>query len=190
MPARSRAERDGLSVVCPDSQKERIRFMEADDDIRYTLLGLELVERHGADFADLPRSGNLASTCFPYQFVCTAETQAYLNFAHVTRHLYLVDKFLQPERRRLRPHARQSLPRMDRRADPLDGFAYAAAGDPLLAARLAWQDATFSHVKNGVYGEMFFAAADCRRLRREGHRPLSGNRPLGHPRTARGSTNI
>lgn len=40
----------------------------------------------------------------------------------------------------------------------IDAYGYACAGDPHKAARLAHTDAFFSHIKNGVYGAMFFAA--------------------------------
>ena len=40
----------------------------------------------------------------------------------------------------------------------VDSYAYAAAGDPELAAEFAWRDARISHTKNGLYGAMFCAA--------------------------------
>jgi ADP-ribosylglycohydrolase len=41
----------------------------------------------------------------------------------------------------------------------VDVYGWAAQGDPVRAARLAWEDARLSHTANGVYAAMFMAAA-------------------------------
>ena len=40
-----------------------------------------------------------------------------------------------------------------------DAFGYVCAGDPHTAAMLAYKDAYLTHRRNGIYGEMLFAAA-------------------------------
>ncbi|WP_127583682.1 ADP-ribosylglycohydrolase family protein [Paenibacillus koleovorans] len=157
-PEVSRAEQEvGISVNQTHSLRERIRSMETDDDIRYTVLGLIMLEKHGLDF-DSWDIGKLWHSLLSYRQVCTAETQAYLNFAQLTPHTSgqrlddwpsrqeWVRTYLNPYREWIGAQIRA------------DGFAYGAAGQPELAADLAWRDASFSHVKNGIYGEMFVAA--------------------------------
>ncbi len=159
VPGRSQAEKTfGLYVINPACQKEQIAFMDTDDDIRYTIVSLLLLEKHGLTF-DPYDVGTMWHEVLPYRFLCTAETQAYLNFAQIRYHLGAkpaggmsaadhdyVRTNVNPYREWIGAQIR------------IDGYGYVAAGDPLTAARLAYQDASFSHVKNGVYGAMFFAA--------------------------------
>ncbi|MCC3372396.1 ADP-ribosylglycohydrolase family protein [Cohnella sp. REN36] len=153
------AEQYGLSLspFCKKSEKEQIRFMESDDDIRYTVLGLIMMEEKGLEW-DSWDIGKMWHGHLTYGQVATAETQAYLNFAHVTSHMtgdrpndwqqkkQWVRTHLNPYREWIGAQIRA------------DGWAYAAAGNPELAAELGWRDASFSHVKNGIYGEMFISA--------------------------------
>ncbi len=159
-PEHSRAEADpGLhigrgSLPCT---REHIRYMQTDDDIRYTVLGLIMLEERGLHF-DTWDVGKLWHSRLNYGQVCTAETQAYLNFAHITSHMHRdrpddVDEGLDWVRTYRNPY-REWIGAQIR----ADGWAYAAAGRPELAAELAWRDAALSHVKNGIYGEMFAAA--------------------------------
>jgi ADP-ribosylglycohydrolase len=158
-PEHSRAESAGIDIArwCLQSTRERIAFMESDDDVRYTVLGLLMLENKGLEW-DSWDIGKMWHSRLTYGQVCTAETQAYLNFSHVTSHmrwekpadwavrLDWVRTYLNPYREWIGAQIRA------------DGFAYGAAGNPELAAEFAWRDASFSHVKNGIYGEMFAAA--------------------------------
>jgi ADP-ribosylglycohydrolase len=157
VPATSKATFMGLYVWYPTCQKGNIQFVETDDDLRYTLLSLELLEQKGTAFTSYD-VGKLWHERLPYQLVCTAETQAYLNFAQVTTHLGAqASDYTEEAAHYVRMHHnpyREWIGAQIR----IDGYGYAAAGNPLLAAKMAYQDAHFSHVKNGVYGAMFFAA--------------------------------
>ena len=136
--------------------------METDDDIRYTVLGQLILARYGTDFtsADVARAW---LDRLPYNWVCTAETQAYRNL--VTHYDAARDQdpaFAKEDpadidwrqvSHTLNPY-REWIGAQIR----IDSYAYAAPGNPRLAAELAYRDARISHAKNGIYGAMFCAA--------------------------------
>ncbi|MCC5829753.1 MAG: ADP-ribosylglycohydrolase family protein [Phycisphaeraceae bacterium] len=150
-PAVERTGRAG----CRASTREHIAFMETDDDIRYTVLGQIILQRDGRDFT----TRHVAAAWIghlPYGYVCTAETQAYRNLAYryglsVRQEGTVMDfdwvaTHQNPYREWIGAQIRA------------DQWGYGAPGDPELAAEFAWRDARLSHVKNGIYGEMFVAA--------------------------------
>jgi ADP-ribosylglycohydrolase len=115
-----------------------------DDDTDYTLLGLHILETYGPDFS----SQDVAQTWLarlPYHCVYTAERVAYRN---------LVLGLQPPACASYRNPYREWIGAQIR----ADGWGYAAPGWPEKAAEMAFRDACISHVKNGIYGEMFVAA--------------------------------
>ena len=160
VPATSPAEGEtGKLLWGPGSVRGNVHFMESDDDIRYTVLGQKILMHHGRNF----RSSDVAGDwlLLGYRHFCTSETQAYRNFVmrgdefrNPANHPDLDDTanwhwfthHLNPYREWIGAYIR------------IDSYAYAAPGDPELAAEFAWRDSRISHVKNGIYGAMFCAA--------------------------------
>lgn len=136
---------------------ENIKCMESDDDIRYTVLGLIMLEEKGLDWETWD-VGKLWHSRLRFYQVATAETKAYLNFAHLSCYMNQEKPQDWPEKkdwvRTFKNPYREWIGAQIR----VDGLAYGAAGNPELAADLAWRDASFSHTKNGIYGAMFVAA--------------------------------
>ena len=116
----------------------------SDDDINYTVLGMEVMRRHGADFTPLDMA-SLWIQQLPILATCTAERAAYRNFI----------KGWLPPRSATRHNPYREWIGAQIRAD---FFGYAAPGNPARAAEWAWRDASISHVRNGIYGEMWVAA--------------------------------
>lgn len=116
----------------------------SDDDINYTVLGMEVMRRHGADFTPLDMA-SLWIQQLPALATCTAERAAYHNF---------IGGVLPPRSATRHNPFREWIGAQIR----ADFFGYAAPGDPARAAEWAWRDASISHVRNGIYGEMWVAA--------------------------------
>jgi hypothetical protein len=145
---------DGETLWCPASQRERIAYMEPDDDIHYTLVALGVLEEHGPGFGwqDVARFwlGHI-----PIFAICTAEAQAIESFqVRSTRPGAFSCSATPAFTRRHRNPYREWIGAQIR----ADGWAWACAGKPELAAELAWRDASWTHERNGIYGEMMFAA--------------------------------
>lgn len=137
---------DGLvfNPAWRETTRGRVQAMARDDDLDYTVLGLELLERRGTSFstADV---GELWLELLPFSKTYTAERAAYRN---------LVRGLAPPQTATYRNPYREWIGAMIR----ADIFGYVCPGDPGAAARLAYRDATLSHTGNGVYGAMWAAA--------------------------------
>jgi ADP-ribosylglycohydrolase/DNA-binding transcriptional regulator YhcF (GntR family) len=128
-----------------EATRGNISYMARDDDLDYTILNLKLVEENGLNLST-EDVGEEWLLNLPYQMVYTAERQAYSN---------LVRGFKSPATAIYRNPFREWIGAQIR----ADLFGYIAPANPELAASLAYKDACLSHTKNGIYGEMFIAAA-------------------------------
>ncbi len=121
-----------------------VTCMPEDDDTNYTIIGLKILEKYGTGF----NSDDVAECWLenlPMLHLCTAERVAYRNLANG---LY------PPKSARFRNPFREWIGAQIR----ADIYGYVSPGQPRQAAALAWRDATISHVRNGIYGEMLVAA--------------------------------
>jgi hypothetical protein len=133
---------------------ENITHMCEDDDTNYSVVGLALVRTKGLEFTPLDLA-EFWLRHLPFYHVCTAERVAYRNLVNL---LPVPDSegafegefssatFRNPYREWIGAQIRA------------DFFGYVCPGQPRRAAELAWRDAAVSHVKNGIYGEMWAAA--------------------------------
>ena len=126
------------------STRGNIECIARDDDLDYPILGLLALENKGAELTSRVMANTWLSR-MPYQTVYTAESVAYRNF---------VNRRWPPESATWRNPYREWIGAQIR----ADVFGWVAPGWPERAAELAFRDASISHVKNGIYGEMFVAA--------------------------------
>ncbi|WP_323192255.1 ADP-ribosylglycohydrolase family protein [Halostella sp. PRR32] len=121
-----------------------VPHMPVDDDIDYVAVGLGILDEYGVDFEPVDVA-NYWLQNLPVFNTYTAERVAYRN---------LLNLVMPPESATLRNPYREHVGALIR----ADMWGFVALGDPEQAAEYAWRDASVSHVKNGIYGEMFAAA--------------------------------
>jgi hypothetical protein len=129
----------------PTSLAENIDGIPEDDDLNFTMLGVALLERCGTGF-DALDVAKIWLDYMPPGRIFTAERVAMRN---------LLEAYLPPETASRRNPFREWIGSRLR----VDAYGWAAPGDAVAAARMAWEDARVSHTANGVYASMFMAAA-------------------------------
>lgn len=118
--------------------------MPADDDTNYMVLAQNIREKYGKDFTPYDVSVAWMDSQPKYAY-CTAERVAFCNF---------IKGFTPPTSAIYKNPYREWIGAQIRG----DYWGYINPGNPELAAEMAWRDASISHIKNGIYGEMFIAA--------------------------------
>ncbi len=118
--------------------------MPVDDDTNYVVLYQRIIEKYGKDFT----SENVAEAWLRFQTIesyFTAERIAFENFTKGYKPPYSAI-YKNPCREWIGAQIRG------------DYFGYINPGNTEMAAEMAFRDACISHVKNGIYGEMFASA--------------------------------
>lgn len=118
-----------------------------DDDTNYTFMASCILERYGRNFTSDHVCDTWKQTQVMYCYA-TAEKVAYRN---------MIAGYYAPGSAQYKNPFREWIGAQIRG----DYFGYINPGDPESAAGMAWRDARVSHVKNGIYGEMFVAAMNA-----------------------------
>ncbi len=130
--------------IYPGTWGDQVNHMPEDDDLNYTVIGLETMKSRGRKFT----THDIARFWFQHlaiEHTFTAERVVYRNLAMMVQPPQTA-VFLNPYREWIGAQIRD------------DFYGYAAPGRPEAAAEWAWRDASLTHVKNGIYGEMWVAA--------------------------------
>lgn len=148
-PPKFYAKKDAQAIREAGWQEDRawidtVSCMPEDDDTNYTVLALKLVALIGREFTPQDVAERWLWD-LPILHVCTAERVAYRNLVAL-REPPLSAMVRNPYREWIGAQIRG------------DYFGYINPGNMEKAAEMAWRDASISHVKNGIYGEMLFSA--------------------------------
>ncbi len=123
---------------------DNLEYAPFDDDTNYVVMNCLAVERYGRDFSPFLMA-DMWLRMQPKEAYCTAERVAYSNFIKGYNPPYSAI-YKNPYREWIGAQIRG------------DYFGYCNPGDTEAAAKMAFNDACISHIKNGIYGEMWAAA--------------------------------
>jgi ADP-ribosylglycohydrolase len=136
----------------PETVRERIAYAAPDDDINYTIMGMLLIEKYGTRLSAQDVRDEWLNQ-LPIGWTFGPERTVLLKAG--------INTLAGGDPDELEAWVTVLNP-WDEKCGALirgDAFGYACPGRPALAAELAWRDASWTHRRTGIYGEMFVAAA-------------------------------
>ena len=159
-------------VSFKETAREFIKYVAPDDDINYTLLGMLILENYGSKFTHSDIN-ELWLKHLPIGITFGPERTnliiSGLESIDGIPKINFLEKGGVGERTKSdvkKDITSKALNSILNPGDELcgatiraDAYGYACPGDPSLAAKLAWKDASFTHNRTGIYGTMFVAAA-------------------------------
>ena len=115
-----------------------------DDDTNYTVMYMKLLETYGRAFT----SENILDAWLTWMPILESSTAERLTYRNAAMGLSIPEAalFHNPCREWVGAQIRGDI------------FGYVNPGKPRQAAEMSWRDARVSHIKNGIYGEMFVSA--------------------------------
>ncbi len=128
----------------PNTLLGRITYSVRDDELDYTIMRLDVVEDFGVGFTTMDIAEALLYQ-IPYKRIYSAERVAYRN---------LINGILPPRTATHLNPGREIMGALTRG----DMWGYVAPGMPMLAVDMAYRDACLTHVKNGIYAELWVSA--------------------------------
>lgn len=163
----------------PETAREFIQYVAPDDDINYTIMGMLILEKFGTNFKH-KNIKNLWLRHLPISTTFGPERTMLIksgleSFEKIPRNYFssqgglgdpLENEYPQTFEVDESENFMNIINDILNPGDELcgatiraDAYGYANPGNPALAAKLAWKDASFTHKKTGIYGTMFVAAA-------------------------------
>ncbi|MBA66521.1 MAG: hypothetical protein CL756_01230 [Chloroflexi bacterium] len=157
----------------PETAREFINYVAPDDDINYTIMGMLILEKFGADFThenmkELWIKHLPIGTTFGPESTKLLNSGMDLKIDGRDRSAFLAKGPNGPEKILPTDKPEDLIDVFNDILNPgdelcgaairADAYGYAYPGNPAMASELACRDASFTHNRTGVYGTMFIAA--------------------------------
>ena len=158
----------------PETAREFINYVAPDDDINYTIMGMLILEKFGADFThenmkELWIHHLPIGTTFGPENTKLLKSGMDLKIDGMDRSTFLEKGGNGPRNILPTDNPEDLIDVFNDILNPgdelcgaairADAYGYALPGNPELASELAARDASFTHNRTGIYGTMFIAAA-------------------------------